>query len=109
MLKPECLMLNNSLEVEVFEGEMDLHDAGGLDSGPEDVLLCGLVVLGPQPVQIVQKAEQSRVKIKFFTFLRSSGCPARWTGTVLRSSSRSRSSRKLNKLGLKLRVNFDLF
>ena len=33
------------LEVEVLEWEVDLYDAGGLDPGPEDVLLRGLVVL----------------------------------------------------------------
>lgn len=31
-------------EVEVFEGEVCLDDACGLDSGPQDVLLCWLVV-----------------------------------------------------------------
>ncbi len=48
----------NLLEVEVFEGEVDLHDAGGLHPGPQDVLLCGLVVLRTQPVQVVQETRQ---------------------------------------------------
>ena len=33
------------LEVEVLEGEVDLHDARCLHSRPQDVLLCWLVVL----------------------------------------------------------------
>ena len=44
-----------SLEIEVLEREVDLDDAGGLDPGPEDVLLRGLVVLGAKPVQVVQE------------------------------------------------------
>ena len=38
------------LEVEVLEGEVDLDDAGRLDSRPQDVLLCWLVVLGSESV-----------------------------------------------------------
>lgn len=38
------------LKVEVLEGEVDLHDARGFHSRPEDVLLRGLVVLGSQSV-----------------------------------------------------------
>ena len=34
------------LEVEVLEREVDFHDAGCLHPRPQDVLLCGLVVLG---------------------------------------------------------------
>lgn len=37
-------------EMEVFEGEVGLDDAGGLHSGSQDVLLCGLVVCCPDPV-----------------------------------------------------------
>ncbi len=48
----------NLLEVEVFEWEVDLHDAGGLHPGPQDVLLCRLVVLRTQPVQVVQETRQ---------------------------------------------------
>ena len=35
---------------------MDLYDSRGLDPGPEDVLLRGLVVLGAQPLQVVEEA-----------------------------------------------------
>lgn len=38
-----CLYL---LEVEIFEGEMNLHNAGGLDTGAQDILLGWLVILG---------------------------------------------------------------
>ena len=37
-------------EVKVLEGEMGLDDPGGLHPGPEDVLLCGLVVGGSDAV-----------------------------------------------------------
>ena len=37
---------------------MNLHDAGGLDPGPEDVLLGGLILLGAKPVQVVEEAER---------------------------------------------------
>lgn len=32
------------LEVEVLEGEMRFHDAGGLHAGPQHILLCGDVI-----------------------------------------------------------------
>ena len=35
------------LEVEVLEGEVDLHDARRLHPRPQDVLLCRLVILCP--------------------------------------------------------------
>lgn len=44
------------LEVEVFEREVDLHDARRLDPGAQDVLLGRLVVLRAQPVQSVKEA-----------------------------------------------------
>lgn len=37
-------------EVKVFEGKMCLDDARGFHSGPQDVLLRGLVVRRPDPV-----------------------------------------------------------
>lgn len=37
-------------EVEVFEGKVCLDDACGLHSGPQDVLLCGLVVRRTDPI-----------------------------------------------------------
>ena len=39
---------------------MNLHNAGSLDSGPQDVLLCWLVVLGSQSVKIVKEAEKEK-------------------------------------------------
>lgn len=45
-----------SLEVQVLEGEVRLHDACGLDPGPQDVLLSGDVGGLGYPVQIVQVA-----------------------------------------------------
>lgn len=47
-----------SLEVQVFEGEVSLHDARCFDSGPQDVLLGWDVVCLGYPVQIVQIAEE---------------------------------------------------
>ena len=44
------------LEVQVFEGEVGLHDAGGFHSGPQHVLLGGDVAALRYPVQIVQVA-----------------------------------------------------
>ena len=52
------------LEVEVLEAEVDLYDAGGLDPGPEDVLLGGLVVLGTQPIKVVQETKLSVKNLK---------------------------------------------
>ena len=43
---------------------MDLYDSRGLDPGPEDVLLRGLVVLGAQALQVVQEAGRERVSLK---------------------------------------------
>lgn len=37
-------------EVQILEGEVSFYDARGLDSGPENVLFCGLVVCGADPV-----------------------------------------------------------
>ena len=39
---------------------MNLDDARGLDPGPEDVLLGGLVVLGSQSVKIVKETEKEK-------------------------------------------------
>lgn len=44
------------LEVQVLECEMCLHDAGGLHSGPQHVLLCGDVLALGYPLQVVQVA-----------------------------------------------------
>ena len=35
---------------------MDLDDSGRLDSRPQDVLLCRLVVFGTEALQVVQEA-----------------------------------------------------
>ena len=50
----------NLLEVEVLEGEVDLYDSGGLDSGAEDVLLRRLVVLGAETLEVVQETERMK-------------------------------------------------
>lgn len=44
------------LEVEVLECEMRLHDAGGLHSGPQHVLLRGDVLALGYPLKVVQVA-----------------------------------------------------
>lgn len=49
-----------SLEVQVLEGEVRLHNAGGLHPGPQDVLLCGDVGGLGYPVQVVQVAASGR-------------------------------------------------
>ena len=41
------------LEVQVLEGEMCFHNAGGLHSGPQHVLLCGDVIWLGYPLQVV--------------------------------------------------------
>lgn len=48
------------LEMQVFEGEMCLHDPGGLDPSPQHILLRGDVVCLGYPLQIVQIAEEHR-------------------------------------------------
>lgn len=45
-----------SPKVKVLECEVGFYDAGGFDPGSEDVLLCGLVVSGSDPIQAVQVA-----------------------------------------------------
>lgn len=52
----------HSLKVQVFEGEVCLHDAGGLDSGPQHVLLCGDVVCFGYPLQIIQVADRDKTR-----------------------------------------------
>jgi len=47
-----------SLEVQVLEREVGLHDAGGFDSSPQDILLGRDVGGLGYPVQIVQVAER---------------------------------------------------
>ncbi len=49
-------MKKNLLEVEIFEGEMDLNNASGFDTGTEDVLFSRLVFLGSKSVKIIQEA-----------------------------------------------------
>lgn len=44
------------LEVQVLECEVGLHDAGGLHSGPQHVLLRGDVLALGYPLQVVQVA-----------------------------------------------------
>lgn len=46
--------------MQVLEGEVRLHDAGGFDSGPEDILLSRDVGRLGYPVQVVQVAENER-------------------------------------------------
>ena len=41
------------LEVQILEGEMRLHDACGLHSGPQHVLLCGDVIWLAYPLQVI--------------------------------------------------------
>ena len=48
------------LEVQLLEGEVSLHNAGGLDPGPQHVLLCGDVICFSYPLQVVQVAEEER-------------------------------------------------
>ena len=48
--------MSASLEVEVLEGEVSLHDARGLHTCPQHVLLGGDVVRLGYPVQVVQVA-----------------------------------------------------
>lgn len=45
------------LEVQVLEGEMRFHDAGGLHSGPQHILLCGDVIGLGYPLQVIQVAD----------------------------------------------------
>lgn len=49
-----------SLEVQVLEGKVRLHDAGGLYPGPQDILLRGDVGCLGYPVQVIQVAEGGR-------------------------------------------------
>lgn len=42
--------------MEVLECEVGFYDAGGFDPGSEDILLGGLVVSSPNPIQAVQVA-----------------------------------------------------
>lgn len=44
------------LEMEVLEGEVGLHDAGGLHPGPQHILLGGDVVGPGYPLQVIQVA-----------------------------------------------------
>ena len=61
---------SDSLEVEVFEGEVDLDDSGRLDSRPQDVLFCRLVVFGAQALQVVQEAvEEGRLFVRRSLYL----------------------------------------
>lgn len=43
--------------MQVLEGEMRFHDAGGLHSGPQHILLCGDVIRLGYPLQVVQVAD----------------------------------------------------
>lgn len=53
---PPDAEVKRSLEVQVLECEMRLHDAGGLHSGPQHVLLRGDVIRLGYPLQVVQVA-----------------------------------------------------
>ena len=37
---------------------MDFHNTSGLNTSPQNVLLCGLVILGTQTIKIVQETEK---------------------------------------------------
>lgn len=54
--KPVVTVKKFSLEVQVLECEVRLHNACGLDSGPQDILLSWDVGGLGYPVQIVQVA-----------------------------------------------------
>lgn len=47
------------LEVKVFESKVSLHDASGLHSRAQDILLGGDVAGLADPLQVVQVAEQN--------------------------------------------------
>lgn len=51
-----------SPEVEVLECEVGFYDASGFDPGSEDILLGGLVVGGPDPIQAVQVAGEGNTR-----------------------------------------------
>lgn len=51
-----------SPEVEVLECEVGFYDASGFDPGSEDILLGGLVVGGPNPIQAVQVAGEGNTQ-----------------------------------------------
>lgn len=46
--------------MQVLEGKVRLHDAGGLHPGPQDILLCGDVGGLGYPVQVIQVAVGER-------------------------------------------------
>lgn len=52
------LSLAALLEVKLLESEVSLHDASGLDAGPQHILLGGDVVGLGYPFQVVQVAER---------------------------------------------------
>jgi hypothetical protein len=47
-----------SLEVEIFEGEMNFDNASGFDTGSEDILLSRLVIPGTKSVQVVKETKK---------------------------------------------------
>lgn len=49
-----------SLEVQLLEREVRLHDARGLHSSPQHILLSGNVILLRYPVQVVQVTARDR-------------------------------------------------
>lgn len=53
------------LEVKVLEGEVHLHDAGGLNAGTQNILFRRLVILGAQSVQVVQETVQEKKYRRF--------------------------------------------
>lgn len=48
------------LEVEFLESEVSLHNAGGLDSSSQHVLLGGDVICFGYPLQVIQITERHR-------------------------------------------------
>lgn len=48
-----------SLEVQIFESEMRLHNPSGLYSGPQNILLGGNIVGSSYPIQIIQITTQT--------------------------------------------------
>lgn len=61
-LQPVVKVKKFSLEVQVLECEVRLHDACGFDSGPQDILLSWDVSSLGYPVQIVQVAETKEAR-----------------------------------------------
>ena len=58
------------LEIQVFKREMNLDDASCLDSCSQNILLCWLVILGSESVQIVKETKNISFIFGKFYFAR---------------------------------------